>query len=84
MTNMQQQETDYRWFLDNYDQLFKEYGTSYLAIKEQKVLGVYASYAEALHETEKTETVGSFIIQFCDGNETGYTNYIASMFVLGV
>lgn len=84
MTNMQQQETDYRWFLDNYDQLFKEYGTSYLAIKEQKVLGVYASYAEALHETEKTETVGSFIIQFCNGNETGYTNYIASMFVLGV
>ena len=83
MTYMQQQEADYKWFLEHYEQLFKEYGTSYLAIKEGKVLGVYTSYAEALHETEKNEPIGSFIVQYCNGNESGYTNYIASMFVLG-
>ena len=33
---MQQQEADYKWFLEHYEQLFKEYGTSYLAIKEGK------------------------------------------------
>ncbi len=83
MNERQLQETDYKWFLENYKKLFEEYGDSYLAIKDQKVLGVYASYAEALHETEKTETIGSFIVQYCNGDETGYTNYIASTFVLG-
>ena len=82
MTNMQRQEADYKWFLDHYDQLFREYGISYLAIKDEKVIGAYSSYAEALHEAEKQEPVGSFIVQYCNGNESGYTNYIASMFVL--
>ena len=83
MSDMQLQETDYKWFLENYRQLFEKYGISYLAIKEKKVLGVYSSYAEALHETEKKEPIGSFIVQFCNGNETGYTNSIASTFVMG-
>ena len=82
MTNMQQQEADYQWFLENYQQLYEKYGVAYLVIKNRTVLGVYSSYAEALHETEKTEPIGSFIIQFCNGNKTGYTNNIASMFVL--
>ena len=84
MDNRQLQEADYKWFLDNYRQLFEKYGVSYLAIKNQNVLGAYLSYPEALHETEKKEPIGSFIIQYCNGNETGYTNNIASMFVMGV
>jgi hypothetical protein len=83
MSDIQRQEADYKWFLDNYRMLYEEYGISYLAIKDKKVLGSYQSYAEALHETEKAEPIGSFIIQYCNGNETGYTNYIASMFVMG-
>ena len=83
MDNKLLQETDYRWFLEKYKQLFEKYGVTYLAIKEQKVLGSYSSYAEALEETEKNEPIGSFIVQYCNGNETGYTNYIASMFVMG-
>lgn len=82
MSDKQLQESDYKWFLENYKRLFEQYGESYLAIKNQTVLGVYSSYAEALRETEKKEQIGSFIIQFCNGNETGYTNYISSMFVM--
>jgi hypothetical protein len=83
MSNMELQETDYKWFLENYKMLYEQYGVSYLAIKNKTVLGSYSSYAEALHETEKSEPIGSFIIQYCNGNETGYTNYISSMFVMG-
>jgi hypothetical protein len=83
MSDRQLQEIDYKWFLENYHQLYDKYGVAYLAIKGQKVLGKYTSYAEALHETEKAEPIGSFIIQYCNGNETGYTNYISSMFVMG-
>lgn len=83
MNDKELQEADYKWFLENYTQLFEKYGTSFLAIKEKQVLGTYSSYAEALHETEQTEPLGSFIVQYCNGNETGYTNYISSMFVMG-
>ena len=83
MTYMQQQEADYKWFLENYKKLFEQYGVCYLAIKNQKVLGRYDSYAEALRETEKTEHPGSFIIQYCNGNETGYTSHIAPVFSMG-
>ena len=82
MTKDQLQDKDYEWFLANYDQLFREFGESYLAIKDSHVLGKYSSYAEAVHETEKKESLGSFIVQYCNGDESGYTNQIASMFVV--
>lgn len=83
MTAMQQQDRDYQWFLENYDSLFKEFGESYLAIKNGVVLGSFSSYADAVHSTEKTEELGSFIVQYCNGNESGYTNHIASLFFVG-
>ena len=73
------QSQDYEWFLSNYSDIFEKYGDTYLAIKNQKVLGSYPSYAEGVRQTQKHEELGTFIVQHCNGNETGYTNYIASM-----
>lgn len=70
---------DYEWYLENYKQLFEEYGDSYVAIKNKKVIGVYNTYAEGVKNTEKTESIGSFIIQKCGQDETAFTNYISSM-----
>ena len=76
------QEKDYKWFLDNYDNLFEDYGHKYLAIKNQTVLGAYSSYADAVRTTARTEELGTFIVQLCNGNETAYTNYISSLDLL--
>lgn len=72
-------ERDYQWFIDHYAELFEKYGTSYISIKDSKVLGSYSSYGEAVRKTSETEPMGSFIVQFCNGDVSGYTNYIASM-----
>lgn len=72
-------ENEYKWFLENYDDLFVQYGTVYLAIKNKTVLGVYKSYAEGVKETLRKEDPGTFIVQQCNGNESAYTNYISSM-----
>ena len=72
-------ENEYKWFLENYDDLFKQYGTACLAIKNRTVLGVYKSYAEGVKETLKKEAPGTFIVQKCNGDESAYTNYISSM-----
>lgn len=73
------QDKDFTWFLDNYDELFKKYGNSFLAIKNGKVLGSYNSYADGVRNTEKTEELGTFIVQRCDGTKDKNMNYIASM-----
>ena len=73
------QKDDYDWFLKNYNALYAEYGQKYLAIKNHTVLGTYASYAEAVRNTEKKEELGTFIVQLCNGDETAYTNYIATL-----
>lgn len=73
------QKDDFKWFLKNYDDLFKKYGSTFLAIKDKKVLGSYSSYADGVNQTLKSEPLGTFIVQFCNGNESAYTNYISSM-----
>ena len=73
------QERDYKWFLDNYSQISDSYYNCYVVIKDETILGSYHSYAEAVRETAKSEPIGSFIVQLCNGNETAYTNFISSV-----
>lgn len=72
------QSEDFKWYIDHLDELFKEYGPKFIAIKQQKVLGSYSSYAEAVKETQKTEELGTFIVQQCGPDESAYTVYISS------
>ena len=72
------QDRDYQWFKDNYDDLFHQYGVTYLAIKDQKVLGTYPTYAEGVKRTAVSEPMGTFIVQYCNGEPSGYTNFLSS------
>lgn len=56
---------DFVWFEENYRELQEQYGDSFLAIKNRNVIGVYDSYAAGVRETQKTEPIGTFIIQQC-------------------
>ena len=76
------QDKDFKWFLDNYDELYKQYGNSFLTIKNCNVLGSYKTYAEGVRETLKNEEIGTFIVQKCDGTKDKNMNYIASMNVV--
>lgn len=73
------QESDYKWFLENYNELFKRFGEVYVAIKNKTILGTYNSYAEGVLSTMKQEPLGTFIVQKCGKDESAYTNYISSM-----
>lgn len=68
--------SDFNWFLNNYDELFKKYGHKFLVIKDKCVIGVYDDFRQAVDGTD--ETPGTFIIQECNGDSSAYTNSIAS------
>lgn len=76
---MTKQNKDFEWFVSNNKKLFKKYGEKYLAIKDQKVIGVYDDYSEGVKQTGSTEKLGTFIIQQCGKDDSVYTNSIASM-----
>ena len=76
--NNDNQSKDFKWFLDNYYDLYEQYGSSFLAIKDQAVIGVYKSYTEGVKETAKNHELGSFIVQECDVSEAAYTSYVFS------
>lgn len=73
------QEKDFNWFEEHYQEFQSIYGNAFLAIKNQRVIGVYDSYGEGVRETQKTEELGTFIVQECNIDYVAYTCCIASM-----
>jgi hypothetical protein len=56
---------NYQWFKDNLPLLLKDYQDKYLAIKDQKVIGEYNSFHDAINDMKEKEEPGKYIIQLC-------------------
>jgi hypothetical protein len=79
-----ERKQDFDFFIQNYQELYNRYGHKFLAIKNQEILGSYDTELEAITNTEKQYPLGSFIVQECNGDESGYTNYISSWQIISV
>ena len=69
---------DFDYFLQHYQELYEKYGHKFIAIKNKQILGTYDKELDAIQDAAKTYPFGTFIVQECNGDETGYTNYISS------
>lgn len=67
---------DFNYFVKNYKKIYKKYGHSFVAIKNKNILGAYGNVDDALKNTK--EPLGTYILQECNGQESGYTSYISS------
>lgn len=64
-------EKEFKYYLDNQEELVKKYDNKFIVIKNQSVIGVYNSHNEAYTEAQKTEQLGTFLIQHCiPGNDS--------------
>ena len=75
---------DFDFFLSNYDDFYKKYGNCYIAIRFEKVLGIFQSTQDAINTLSNQYELGDYIVQKCNGNESGYTNYISSWQLVGI
>ena len=66
-------EKEFQYFLDNQTDLFKQFPYRYLAIKDQKVIGIYDNKIDAYFQTQEQHGVDSFLIQFCSLNQEAFT-----------
>lgn len=73
-----ERQNDFDYFIQHYQEFYKQYGHKFLAIKNKKILGIYDDEVSAINTTSEKYPLGTFIVQECNGNESGYTNYISS------
>ncbi len=69
---------DFQWFLENCNSLYEKYGHKVFVIQHKNILGIYDDKNYAINTTSKEYEVGTFIVQECTSDESGYTNYITS------
>ena len=69
---------EFEFYLNHQDELVKEYAGKYIVIKDRKVLGAYGSEAEAIRETTREHTLGTFIVQKCEAGNEAYTQVFHS------
>ena len=64
---------EFRYFLENQDDLVKRFNGKVLVIKGAEVVGAYASVIEAVDETSKEHRLGTFLVQRCEPGNQCYT-----------
>jgi len=66
-------EKEFKYYLDNQEELLKKYSGRVIVIVGEKVIGDYSTEIEAYTETIKTHKVGTFLIQLCVPGRDSYT-----------
>ena len=74
-------EKEFQYYLKHQAELVAKHNGKFVVIKNQTVLGAYASELEALTETQKHHELGTFLIQKCEPGEASYTQTFHSRVV---
>lgn len=74
---------DFDFFIDNYKELYKQYGHKFLAIKNKSIIGCYDAVQDAITDLSSTHELGSYIIQECTGDESAYRTTIMRLIIKG-
>ena len=59
-------DQEFQYYLSHQAELVREYNGKYIVIKNESVIGVFDSDAEAVNETVKTQRLGTFLLQKCE------------------
>ena len=66
-------KAEYDYYLAHQEDLLRDYKGRVIVLKGQRVIGVYDDEKTALFETQKTEPLGTFLVQKVEPGTTAYT-----------
>ena len=66
-------ETEFKYYRDHQEELVSQHGGKFIVIVGEKVISSYASDLEAYFETQKSQPIGTFLIQHCSPGYESYT-----------
>lgn len=64
---------EFQFYLDNQNELVKEYNGKFIVIKNRAVNGAYDNELEAIEKTSKEHGLGTFLVQKCESGSESYT-----------
>lgn len=64
---------EFKYYLDNQNELVEKYEGKYIVIKNQTIIGAYNDEKDAYNETLKEHKLGTFLIQHCLPGEESHT-----------
>jgi hypothetical protein len=56
---------EYEYYLAHKEELDRQYSGKAIVIKDNAIVGVYASRIEAVQKTQDTHKLGTFLVQIC-------------------
>ena len=74
-------ESEFKYYLDNRDELVKKFLGRYLIIKDQQVVGDYATEMDAYNDGLSKYEPGAFLIQQCLPGDKSITQTFRSRVV---
>jgi hypothetical protein len=66
-------EKEFKYYLDNQNELLKEYDGRFLVIIDENVVGDYESLEQAYTTSRERYEYGTFLIQLCTEGDEAYT-----------
>lgn len=75
-------DKEFKYFLDNQQELVKKYANKFLMIKGDKIVGVFTNHMKAYENGEKKYGLGNFLIQHCLPGELSTTHTFHSQIIL--
>ncbi|HZE60921.1 MAG TPA: DUF5678 domain-containing protein [Burkholderiales bacterium] len=64
---------EFAYFLANQKEMVEKYNGKVVVIKDEKVIGVFETEAEAVSKTQKDHKLGTFLVQKVEPGTSGYT-----------
>jgi hypothetical protein len=64
---------EFQYYLENQDELVKQYNGKFIVIKDCSVIGVYDGELEAIENTQIKYELGTFLVQKCEPGKNGYS-----------
>ncbi|MDO8703757.1 MAG: hypothetical protein Q7J84_02300 [Sulfuricaulis sp.] len=64
---------EFQYYLDHQDELVRQYDGKFVVIKNDQILGAYDDELTAVTETQKSEKLGTFLVQKVSGGAGDYT-----------
>jgi hypothetical protein len=73
-----QLQKEFQYDLDHQDEMVRQYDGKFVVIKDGKVLGAYDDELTAITQTQKTQELGTFLVQKVSPGENAYTQIFHS------
>lgn len=71
-------KAEFKYYVSHQKEMVEQYNGKVIVIKDQKVIGVHDTEAEALADALKKHKLGTFLVQKVEPGTSGYTQVFHS------